>query len=114
MIRQIDELPKGETSGSKMEAAIKDIREIIEKRIQRSVIVKSPFTESSTYEGYKRAIRKAVLQVRREKQTCRVPDWDCFKVIKKTVDGVTFWYIIFDVEKWDIEWAMIAEREGKA
>lgn len=114
MIKKVAEIPDEIIKETKMDVAKSDIREIIEKRIKRSKIVKSPFAASSTQECYRRAIRKVIWDIKKEKQTSAVPDWDCIKLIRRTEDGVVNWYIFFDVEKWDKEWKKIAVQEGKA
>ena len=114
MIRKVEEIPKDPCQVDKMKLAMDDIRTIIEKRIETSEIVNPVYSESSCYDGYKRAIRKVVIGIAREKGVGYVSAGACFQVIHREIDGQKRWFIVFDAERWDAVWKFIEEMEGKA
>lgn len=106
MIKQIDEIPKGYTQVDKLKLAVNDIRTIIDNRIAKSEIINPVYSESSCYDGYKRAIRKAVVEIMREKGKGYVNAFACFQIIHRKIEGKLRWFIMFDAENWDRLWNM--------
>ena len=115
MIRQIEEIPKTPNQVDRMKKAMEDIQEIIQKRMEKSEIIDPAYSESSLYEGYKRAIRKVVMEKAKKAGMGYVPAWASFQVIHREIDGKRRWFILFDVQQWDMAWYMAgAKKEGKA
>lgn len=96
-----------------MEQLKKDVREVIEKRIPLCEIIDPPYSQSSMRERLRKAIRTVIWEYTKEKRMNHFPSTtDVLHIETRRKDGATHWYIRFDVERWDEEWARIKAMDN--
>ena len=111
-VKPIKEMPKPEIN-ERMELLKKDVHEIIEKRIPVSEIIDPPYPQSTMRERLGKAIRIVVwgcATMWGRKHTPRIND--VFTIESRKKDGIVHWYVRFDIEKWDAEWAKIKAEDN--